>query len=64
MLLRSPFDAPQEVENAYWSWVEEGVLAPIKEQDPDLYAWIVDQERRRIAEMADMELAEGEQHDE
>ena len=64
LLLRSPLDAPQEVEDAYWSWVEERVLAPIKEQDPDLYAWLVEQERRRIAEMADMELTEGEQHDE
>ncbi len=62
LLLRSPFDAPQEVEDAYWSWVEDRVLAPIKEQDPDLYAWIVDQERRRIAEMADTELTEGGQH--
>ena len=62
MLLSPPLDAPQDVKDAYWSWVEDRVLAPIKEQYPDLYAWLVEQERRRIAEMADMELTEGEQH--
>ena len=63
MLLRPPFDAPQDVEDEYWSWVEDRILTPIKEQDPDLYTWIVEQERSRIAEMADMELTEGGQHD-
>ena len=60
MMLTPPFDAPHEVEDAYWSWVEEKVLAPIKEQFPDLYAWIVERKRRQIAEIAEMELPEGE----
>ncbi len=60
MLLMPPSDAPQDVKDAYWSWVEDRVLAPIKEQYPDLYAWIAEWQRRQISEMADMELTEGE----
>lgn len=53
-------DASQEVKDAYSSWVEDRILAPIKEQFPDLYAWIVEQQRRQIAVMAETELIEGE----
>jgi hypothetical protein len=53
-------DASHEVKDAYSSWVESRILAPIKEQFPDLYAWIVEQQRRQIAEMAETELTEGE----
>ncbi len=60
MLLRPPFDAPQDLKDAYWNWVEDRVLAPIKEQYPDLYAWIVEWQRRQISEVADMELTERE----
>ncbi len=60
MLLTAPSDAPRDVKDAYWSWAEDRVLAPVKEQYPDLYAWIVEWQRRQISEMADMELTEGE----
>lgn len=53
-------DASQEVKDAYSSWVEDRILAPIKEQFPDLYSWIVEQQRRQVAEMAETELTEGE----
>ncbi|WP_337288704.1 HNH endonuclease [Candidatus Methylomirabilis sp.] len=59
MVLTPPADAPRDVKDGYWSWVEDRVLAPIKEQYPDLYSWIVDWLRRQIAEMADMDLTEG-----
>ena len=59
MLLILPFDAPQKVRDAYWDWVEDRVLLPLKEQYPDLYARIVDQYERRISEIADFELEEG-----
>ena len=60
MLLAPPTDVPQEVNDAYWRWVEGRILAPIKEQFPDLYAWIVEWHGRQIAEMAEMELDAGE----
>ncbi|MEW8051279.1 MAG: HNH endonuclease [Candidatus Thiodiazotropha sp.] len=53
-------DATQEVKDAYSNWVEDRILVPIKEQFPDLYTWIVEQQRRQVAEMAETELAEGE----
>jgi hypothetical protein len=51
-------DALRDVKDEYWSCIEDRVLAPIKEQYPDLYSWIVDWQRRQIAEMADMDLTE------
>ena len=38
------------------NWTEDCVLTPIKEEDPDLYSWIVDWEKREIAEMANTDL--------
>ncbi|MDT3705209.1 MAG: hypothetical protein ROZ09_00170 [Thiobacillus sp.] len=55
-LLLSPFDAPPEIEGAYWGWVESEILGPIKEQFPDLYAWIVEWQRIQVSEMAEMAL--------
>jgi hypothetical protein len=57
MLLSPPTDAPAVVKDAYWSWIEERVLAPIKEQYPDLYSWIVDWQRRQIADAANTDLS-------
>ena len=59
MMLTPPIDAPQDIKDEYWSWIEERILAPIKEHYPDLYSWIVDWQRRQISEMADMALIEG-----
>lgn len=58
MLLTPPVNVAEEVKEAYWGWVEERILAPIQEQFPDLYAWIVEWQRRQIAEMAEVELNE------
>ncbi len=58
MVLTPPADASRDVKDEYWSWVEDRVLAPIKEQYPELYSWIVEWQRRQIAEIADMDLTE------
>lgn len=58
MLLTPPVNVAEEVKEVYWGWVEERILAPIQEQFPDLYAWIVEWQRRQIAEMAEVELNE------
>jgi hypothetical protein len=53
LLLLMPLkDVTPEVEDNYWSWVEARVLAPIKEQHPDLYSWITEWHRKFIAETA------------
>ena len=60
ILFTPPSDAPQEIKDAYWSWLEDRVLVPMKEQDPDLYAWVVEQEKRLISQIADREPDEWE----
>ncbi|MEQ9488733.1 MAG: HNH endonuclease [Alphaproteobacteria bacterium] len=60
LLLTPPFDAPEDVKDAYWEWVEDSVLAPIKEQFPDLYEWIVEHQKQHISELANMDLDHGD----
>ena len=60
-LLIPPLDVPQDLKNEYWNWVEDSVLAPIKELYPDLYSWIVEWQKRKIAELVEMNLTEQEE---
>ena len=55
-LFMLPPGAPNEVKDAYWSWMEDRVLVPIKEQCPDLYAVIVEWTRREVAKLSQMDL--------
>ncbi len=59
LLLTPPTSVQQSIVDAYWKWVEEGVLTPIKEQFPGLYDWLVEWHRSHVAEMAETELSEG-----
>ncbi len=59
LLLITPLlDVPPDILEAYWSWVEDSILIPVKEQDSDLYAWIVDLKQKQILGLADSELTE------
>ncbi|WPD25038.1 MAG: hypothetical protein SD837_10840 [Candidatus Electrothrix scaldis] len=58
MLLRPLPEWQQTVKEAYWKWAESEVLAPVKQQSPDLYAWIISWQKRMIVEMASMKLPE------
>lgn len=60
MMLAPLPETPQHVNDEYWSWIEVRVLAPIKEQYPDLFDLILDWHRRKITEIADSHLDEGE----
>jgi len=59
MMLIPLSEAPQEMKDAFWSWIEDGILGPIKEQFPSLYAWIVEWLRSHIEEIAKKELVAG-----
>ena len=59
LLLLPPVDAPPEIKDEYWNWMEDMVLAPLKGQYPDLYSWIIEWQRREVSEMADMDIREG-----
>lgn len=56
-ILTPSFDAPQDVKEAYWHWVENTLLRLIKETNPDLYAWIVTAQKKRIAYVIETELS-------
>lgn len=58
MLLSPPAGAPAEIKEEYWAWIQDRVLSPIKEQHPEIFAWIVECHRRQIADIADMDLSE------
>ena len=51
-VLIPPIPSTQEVRGEYWKWAEERILAPIKQQNPELFSWIVEFQRRTIAEVA------------
>ena len=63
-LLTPPVEDPQQIKDKYWNWVEDRILAPIKEQERELYLELVEWHRRWIAETADMDLIEGRGNDE
>ena len=57
-LLTLPASTQKNIIDAYWNWVEERILEPIKEQFPDLYDWLVDWHERHVAEIAETILTE------
>ena len=60
LLLTPPVNVPREVQDEYWNWVQEKILDPIKEQYPDLYSWIIEEQRELIAKIADTDITERE----
>ena len=60
LILIPPVNVPQEIQDEYWDWIEERVLVPIKEKYPDLYSWIVERQRKLVAEITNMDITEGE----
>ena len=51
-VLSPPAPSTPEVRAEFWKWAEETVLAPIKEQDPELFSWMIEFQRRVISEVA------------
>ena len=49
---------PKEIKKEYWSWVEDRLLAPIKEQDPTLYSGIVELYRKHVVDFADTDFGD------
>lgn len=59
LLLAPPTGVQQSVVGAYWSWVEERILAPVQEQFPEVYERLVAWHRRYVAEMAETRFSGG-----
>ena len=53
-MLAPPTEESQEVKDEYQRWVEERALAPLKEQNSDLYLDLVERYRRLIADVVGM----------
>ena len=51
-VLSPPTPSTPKVRAEFWKWAEETMLAPIKEKDPELFSWILEFQRRVIAEVA------------
>ncbi len=64
LVLMPPHSESQIVRDEYWSWVEERVLTPIKEQYSSLYLELVEWHKNWIADVVNVNLAEGGQIDE
>ena len=60
LLFSPPVNAPSIVKDAYWSWIEDMVLVPIKEQFYDLYSWIIEWHKKQVTYVADTNLNEKE----
>lgn len=48
LLLVVPHDVPGKIKEQYWKLIEETILAPIKEQEPNLFSSIVEWYRKMI----------------
>lgn len=59
-LLIPSSEVSQNIKNAYWSWVENKILIPLKEQYPGLYNWILEWQKILLSKMADAAQVEGE----
>ena len=59
-MLAPPIEESREVTDEYWKWVEEKVLAPLKEQNPALYLDLVERYRKRIADVVGMYMDDEE----
>ena len=60
LFLTPPSGVQQEVVDAYWRWMKDRILAPVNEQFPDLYVWLVEWHRQEICEMVETVLSEGD----
>ena len=63
-LLAPPIDVHAEIVGAYWNWAEEMILAPVKEQFPELYEWLADwytnRHREQVHQLTETETSQGD----
>ena len=59
LLFTPPTEVPPAIVDAYWDWIEERVLSPVKEQFPDLYEWLVEYYRDQIQKLSETVVLKG-----
>ena len=58
LLLTPPFEVESLIVDAYWNWVEDRILAPVKEQFPDLYEWLVNWHKCQVYRLAETDVSQ------
>ena len=53
MMLTPPSGATAQAKKRYWTWLEERVLKPMKEREPELYDALLQVFRRHLADVVD-----------
>jgi len=48
-LLLAPIDMPPEIKEKYLAWIDDRLLASIREEDPDFYSWIINRVRELVS---------------
>ena len=51
-VLSAPRQCTPEIRTEYWKWAEERILAPMKQENPQLFSWMIERQREVIAEVA------------
>ncbi|HEC58760.1 MAG TPA: hypothetical protein ENI24_04240 [Methylophaga sp.] len=58
-LLLAPENLTPEVKKHYWEWLEDRLIKPLKENDPNSYEWIVSMAQNEIEKLSNDEYFEG-----
>ena len=58
LLLTPPLEVESSIVDAYWTWVEDRILSPVKEQFPDLYEWLVNWHRDQVRRLAETDVSQ------
>lgn len=58
LLLTPLMEVKPDIVNAYWTWAEESFLAPVKEQFPELYEWLVKWHREQVSYLAETDVSQ------
>jgi hypothetical protein len=60
-LIFKSLDLPSEIRNRYWEWIEEQILDELKQEDPDVYSWLIQEVKKSFSHVIkDNELEEAE----
>jgi hypothetical protein len=60
LMLSPPIEELAQIKDEYWSWIEETVITPIKEEYPALYSLIIEWYRRLVADITDKDNLNGD----
>lgn len=59
LLFVPPFDVSEEAKKHYWGWLDESLLHDIEQQFPQLYEWIVDNQKHQVSSLVEKNLSVG-----